>query len=139
MNAQRFLAYTVLACWIAITAIIVGTCLQWFSTRHAAQVKTQRAREAQRVASENSQAATERYDADTDDDRQAAAAMQRNQEPLVWKAEAASEEMSDAINLEQLERHQFWVEFAVWGCLTLLGSALFAERREGDDRPQANK
>lgn len=137
MNAQRFLAYTVLACWIAITAIIVGTCLEWFSARNTAQVKTQRAREAQRVASENSQLA--RYAEGTEEEQDALAATQRNQERLVWKAEAASEEMSDAINLEQLEQHQFWVEFAVWGCLTLLGSALLAERREGDDRPHIDK
>lgn len=139
MNAQRFLAYTVLACWIATTAIIVGTCLQWFSARHAAQVKTQRAREAQSEASASAPEASQPDLADTPEEREAAAVMQHNRDRLVLKAESASEEMSEAISLEQLERHQFWVEFAVWGCLTLLGSALFAERREGDERPQANK
>lgn len=138
MNLHRFLAYTVLACWIAATAIVVGTCLEWFSARNVSLVKTQRAREAQKEASENSQAGLQGY-AFTDAEREAAAVTQRNQERLIWKADAASEEMTDAINLEQLDQHQFWVEFVVWGCLTLLGSALLAERREGDERAHVNK
>jgi|GEM_PF-3284821 len=139
MNLHRFLAYTVLACWIAATAIIVGTSLQWFSARSDSLVKTQRAREAQSEASGNSQAASRQFDAGTPEDREATAAAQRNQERLLRRAETASEQMADAINLEQLQQHQFWMEFAVWGCLTLLGSALLAERRETDERPHASK
>ena len=139
MNLHRFLAYTVLACWIAATAIIVGTSLQWFSARNDSLVKTQRAREAQSEASGSSQAASRQFDAGTPEDREATQATERNQERLVRNAESASEQMSDAINLEQLQQHQFWMEFAVWGCLTLLGSALLAERRETDERAHASK
>lgn len=139
MNLHRFLAYTVLACWIAATAIMAGTSLQWFSARNDSFVKTQRAREAQSEASGNSQAAARQFEAGTPEDRETTQATQRNQERLVRKAESASEEMADAINLEQLQQHQFWMEFAVWGCLTLLGSALLAERRETDERAHTSK
>lgn len=139
MNLHRFLAYTVLACWIATTAIIVGTSLQWFSARNDSLVKTLRAREAQSQASGTSQSAAQQFPAGTPEDRAAAESTQRDQERLVRKAESASEQMTDAINLEQLQQHQFWVEFAVWGCLTLLGSALLAERRETDERTHTSK
>lgn len=139
MNVHRFLAYTVLACWIAATAIIVGTSLQWFSARNDSLVKTQRAREAQSEASGNSQAASRQFGAGTPEDREATDATQRNQERLLRKAESASEQMTDAISLEQLQQHQFWMEFVVWGCLTLLGSALLAEKREADEHAHASK
>ncbi len=57
----------------------------------------------------------------------------------VEKAEAASEAMGDAINSELAERRQFWWELGVWGCLTLLTSALLAERRDGDDRASSHR
>lgn len=139
MNVHRFLAYTVLACWIAATAVIVGTSLQWFSARNDSLVKTQRAREAQSEASGNSPAASRQFEAGTPEDREATQATQRNQERLVRRAESASDEMAEAISLEQLQQHQFWMEFGVWGCLTLLGSALLAERRETDERAHATK
>jgi len=41
--------------------------------------------------------------------------------------------MADALNLEAITRNQFWWEFAVWGGLTLLTSALLAERRDSEE------
>lgn len=129
MSLHRFLAYVVLACWVAVTAVVVGTALQWFAARETSQVKIQRSWDAQKEASNDPDANFARYPLDTAENREAASIAQRNHDRLLVRAETASREMSDAILTEQLEQKQFWVEFAVWGGLTLLGSALFAERR----------
>jgi len=129
MSIHRFLAYLVLACWVAATAVVVGTALQWFAARESSQVRIQRSWDAQKEAGSDPVPSFRRYPMDTAEDREAAAVAQRNHERVLLRAETASREMSDAILTEQLEQKQFWVEFAVWGGLTLLGSALFAERR----------
>jgi hypothetical protein len=129
MSLSRFLAYLVLACWIAVTAVVVGTALQWFAARGASQVKIQRSWDAQKEASNDPGSGFDRYPLDTVEERSAAARAQREHERLLLKAEAASEDMNAAIQTEQFQRRQFWAAFAVWGGLTLLGSALFAERR----------
>lgn len=134
MSLHRFLAYIVLACWVAVTAVVVGTALQWFAARGTSQVKIQRSWDAQKEASSDPDANYQRYPLDTAEDREAAADAQRNHERLILKADAASHEMSDAIQMEQIEQRQFWMEFAVWGGLTLLGAALLAERDRGDHR-----
>jgi len=128
MSLHRFLAYLVMGCWIAVTAVVVGTALQWFAARGTSQVKMQRSRDAQREANGDPAATLQRYPLDTAEDREAAARAQRTHELLVLKAETANQEMSDAIQMEQVEQRQFWVEFGVWGGLTLLGSALLAEK-----------
>ena len=133
MSLHRFLAYIVLACWIAVTAVVVGTALQWFTARGTSQVKIQRSRDAQKEANADPGANFQRYPLDTADDRETAARAQRNHERLLLRAETANEEMSDAIQMEQIEQRQFWVEFAAWGSLTLLGSALLAERRSAEE------
>jgi len=133
MSLHRFLAYIVLGCWIAVTAVVVGTALQWFNARATSQVKIQSSRDAQKEANADPGANFQRYPLDTMDDREAAARAQRNHERLLLKAETANQEMSDAIAMEQMEQRQFWVEFAVWGGLTLLGSALLAERRAAEE------
>jgi hypothetical protein len=129
MSLQRFLAYVVLGCWVAVTAVVVGTALQWFAGRGTSQVKMQRSWEAQKEASSDPDANFRQYPLDTAEDRQAAADARRNHERLTLQADIASQEMTEAVQMEQIEQRQFWVEFAVWGALTLLGSALFAERR----------
>jgi hypothetical protein len=129
MSLHRFLAFIVLACWVAVTAVVVGTALQWFAARGTSQVKIQRSWDAQKEASNDPGSNFERYPLDTAEDRDAATEARRNHERLVLIAEAASQDMSEAIQTEQFEQRQFWIEFAVWGGLTLLGSALFAERR----------
>jgi len=117
-----------LACWIGLTAVTVGTALQWSAARGASEVKIQRALTAQKVASASPPSHMQRDLHDTPEEREDIPALQHNYDRAVFKAEDASEAMADALNLEVVTRHQFWWEFAVWGGLTLLTSALFAER-----------
>ena len=128
MSLHRFLAYIVVACWLAVTAVLIGTALQWFAARGASQVKIQRSQEAQKEANSDAARNFEGYRPVTAEDREAAQTAQRSHERLLLKAEAANQEMSDAIQIEQIEQRQFWMEFAVWGGLTLLGCALLAEK-----------
>lgn len=140
MNLHRFLAYTVLACWIGLTAVIVGTALQWSAASAMSEVKVQRAMNAQREASASMAGSTQRdLNAATPEDQDAMARVQRNGERAVEKAEAASEAMGDALNFELVERKQFWWELGVWGCLTLLASALLAERRDMEERASSHR
>jgi hypothetical protein len=134
MNFHRFLAYTVLACWIGLTAVVVGTALQWSAARGATEVKIQRALNAQKEATADtvSDAARDSKAGREDDD--VSSADQRAHDRLVWRAADASEEMAEAITSEKIVQRQFWWEFAVWGGLTLLSGALLAERRESDER-----
>lgn len=129
VSLHRFLAYAVLACWIALTAVMVGTALQWSASRSASQVKIPRALTAQKEASVSpppSQAQRDLLVAP--EEREETSALQRSHDRAVFKAGDASDAMSDAINLEVITRNQFWWEFGVWGGLTLLASALLAER-----------
>ena len=73
------------------------------------------------------------------EDQNAVATLQRSNDRAVAKAEAASEAMGDALNFEVAERRQFWWELGVWGCLTLLASALLAERRDVDERASSHR
>ena len=140
MNLHRFLAYTVLACWIGLTAVIVGTALQWSAASAMSEVKVQRAMNAQKEASASMAGSTQRdLNAATPEDQDAMARVQRNGERAVEKAEAASEAMGDALNFELVERKQFWWELGVWGCLTLLASALLAERRDMEERASSHR
>ena len=139
MSLNRFLAYTVLACWIGLTGVVVGTALQWSAARAMSEVKVQRALNAQKEVSASPADRTERDLQATPEDQQLAEQLQRSNERAVAKAEAASEAMGDALNFELLERKQFWWELGVWGCLTLLASALLAERSDGDERPSSHR
>lgn len=134
MNLHRFLAYTVLACWIGLTAVIVGTALQWSAASAMSEVKVQRAMNAQKEAGASMAGSMHRDLNASPEDRDAMAKLQRNSDRAVENAEAASEAMGDALNFELVERKQFWWELGVWGCLTLLASALLAERRDMDER-----
>lgn len=134
MNLHRFLAYTVLACWIGLTAVIVGTALQWSAASAMSEVKVQRAMNAQKEAGASMAGSMNRDLNASPEDRDAMARLQRNSDRAVENAEAASEAMGDALNFELVERKQFWWELGVWGCLTLLSSALLAERRDMDER-----
>ena len=138
MNLHRFLAYIVVACWIGLTAVTVGTALQWSAASSMSEVKVQRAFNAQKEASASSPSKTQQGLNLAPEDQEAMAQLQRSNDRYVAKAEAASEAMGDALNLEKIERNQFWWELGVWGCLTLLGSALLAERRDGDERSPAH-
>lgn len=139
MNLHKFLSYTVLACWIGLTAVTVGTALQWSAADAMTEVKVQRALNAQKEASA-SLATPPKRDLDAaSEDRDALEVLQRNNDRYVAKAEAASEAMGDALNSELVKRKQFWWELGVWGCLTLLTSALFAERRDGDERTSSHR
>jgi hypothetical protein len=138
VNLHRFLAYIVVACWIGLTAVTVGTALQWSAASSMSEVKVQRAFNAQKEASASSPSNTQQGLNLAPEDQEAMAQLQRSNDRYVAKAEAASEAMGDALNLEKIERKQFWWELGVWGCLTLLGSALLAERRDGDERSPAH-
>lgn len=137
MSVLRFLMYTVLACWVAVTAVTVATALQWFTASATAEVKVQRALNAQKEANDNSASGSWQDQADAPQQVEAAAEMRRNYNRLVLKSEAANEEMSEAIYLERIERKYFLIQIAAWGGLTLLGSALLAERQRGDEGAQA--
>jgi hypothetical protein len=139
VNLHRFLAYTVLACWIGLTGVVVGTALQWSAARAMSEVKVQRALNAQREVSASPANGTPRDLQAAPEDQQLAEQLQRNNERAVAEAEAASEAMGDALNFELLERKQFWWELGVWGCLTLLASALLAERSDGDERASSHR
>lgn len=137
MSVLRFLMYTVLACWVAVTAVVVATAMQWFTASAAAEVRVERALNAQKEAHDNSVSDSWQDEGDTPQEREAAAEMRRNYNRLVLKSEFANEEMSEAIHLEQIERNYFWKQIVAWAGLTLLGSALLAERPRGDERTQA--
>jgi hypothetical protein len=122
-----------------VTAVLVGTALQWSAARGESEVKIQRALTAQREASASGVSNAQRDVEAGLEDRAIVAASQRNHERLVLMAEDASGAMSDAINLEVVVRKQFWWQFGVWGGLTLLASALLAERRDADERTQAHR
>jgi hypothetical protein len=139
VNLHRFLAYTVLACWIGLTAVTVGTAIQWSAARATSVVKVQRALDAQKEANASLANNAQRDSDTTPEDPDAMARIQRNNDRTVAKAEDASEAMGDALNFELVERKQFWWELGIWGCLTLLTSALLAERRDGDERLSAQK
>lgn len=139
MNLHRFLAYTVLACWIGLTAVTVGTALQWSAADSMTQVKVQRALIAQKDASAGVVSTAPDNTTGASDNSAFAAQAQRDNDRAVAKAEAASEAMGDALNFEAAERKQFWWELGVWGCLTLLTSALLAERRDSEERSSAHK
>jgi uncharacterized membrane protein YdfJ with MMPL/SSD domain len=139
MNLHRFLAYTVLACWIALTAVLVGTALQWSAANAMTEVKVQRALNAQKEANARLASLPKRDLHAAPEDLKAIEEVQSANDRYVAKAEVASEAMSDALNSELVERKQFWWELGVWGCLTLLTSALLAEGRDGDDRVAAYK
>lgn len=136
MNLHRFLAYVVLACWIGLTAVTVGTALEWSSASSMTEVRVQRALNAQKDA-DAGVATPLPGDLKSDDDEQNQ--LQRDSERAIAKAEAASAAMGDSLNYELAERKQFWWELAVWGCLTLLASALLAERRDVEDKSSAHK
>jgi hypothetical protein len=139
LNLHRFLAYTVLACWIGLTAVTVGTALQWSVASSMTEVQVQRALNAQKIASaDGSNSASGNVDA-APEDSDAVQPLQSSKDRAVARAEAASEAMADELNFEMAERKQFWRELGIWGCLTLLASALLAERREGDERSPAHK
>ena len=137
MNFHRFLAYTVLAVWIGFTAVVVGTALEWSAHRGATEVKIQRALNAQKEASADVVTDSDRDPKSRRGEADGLAAAQRNHDRLVWRAADASEDMAETISAEKIVQRQFWWEFAVWGGLTLLTSALLAERHE--ERPAAHK
>jgi hypothetical protein len=140
MNWHRFLAYVVLACWIGLTAVTVGTALQWSAARGDSQVKIQRALTAQKEASDTPPPSQRQQElADTPAERAEIAARQRDHDHLVYKAEEASDAIGNALNLEAIVRNHFWWEVAVWGGLTLLTSALLAERRESEEAASAHR
>jgi len=139
MNLHRFLAYTVLACWIGLTAVTVGTALQWSAAGAMSEVKVQRAMNAQKEASASVASSTQRDLSAAPDDQDAVAKLQRNSDRAAERAEVAGEAMGDALNFELVERKQFWWELGVWGCLTLLASALLAERRDADERASSHR
>jgi hypothetical protein len=139
MNLHRFLAFTVLACWIGLTAVIVGTALQWSAASAMAEVRVQRAMNAQKEASASMAGSAQRDLSAAPEEQIAVATLQRSNDRAVAKAEAASEAMGDALNFEVAERKQFWWELGVWGCLTLLASALLAERRDVDERASSHR
>jgi hypothetical protein len=139
VNLHRFLAYAVLACWIGLTAVVVGTALQWSAANAMTEVRVQRALIAQKEASARLASLPKRDLRAAPEDLKALEEVQRANDQYVTKAEDASEAMGDALNLELVERKQFWWELGVWGCLTLLTSALLAEIRDGDDRASAHR
>jgi hypothetical protein len=102
-------------------------------------VRVQRALDAQKEASESLTSKTPRDLHVAPEDQQLAEDLERSNDRAVAKAESASEAMGDALNFELVERKQFWWELGVWGCLTLLASALLAERRDGEERTPSPK
>ena len=139
MNLHRFLAYVVLACWIGLTAVTVGTAVQWSVASSMADVKVQRALNAQKEASGGAANAAPDDVGGGQDSSDATDQLQRDNQRALARAQAASEAMADELNFEVAERKQFWWELGVWGCLTLLASALLAERRDAEERSPAHK
>ena len=124
---------------MGLTAVVAGTALQWSADRGATEVKIQRALNAQKEASMATAADSGGDPKVGRDDSDAAAETQRNHDRLVWRAAGASEEMAEAITSEKIVQRQFWWEFGVWGGLTLLASALLAERRDSEERLSSHR
>jgi hypothetical protein len=139
VSLHRFLAYAVLGFWIGLTGVVIGTALQWSAASSMSEVKVQRARDAQKEASTTLAVRMPHEFHVAPEDQELADELQRSNNQAVVKAEAASEAMAEALNFELIERKRFWWELGVWGCLTLLSSALLAERRDGDERAIPHK
>jgi hypothetical protein len=103
------------------------------------EVRVQRAFDAQKEAGARSASLPKRDLNALPEDHRALEEVQRTNDRYVAKAEAASEAMGDGLNFELAERKQFWWELSVWGCLTLLASALLAERRDGDEKAASHR
>jgi len=103
------------------------------------EVKVQRALNAQKEANARLASLPKRDLHAAPQDVKALEEVQRANDQYVTKAEDASEAMGDALNSELVERRQFWWELGVWGCLTLLTSALLAESRDSDERSAAHR
>ena len=108
MNLHRFLAYTVLACWIGLTGVVIGTALQWSAANAMSEVKVQRAFNAQKFASGGVTNVAPGNSSDATQDPDAVAQLQSQDDRAVAKAAAASDDMADALNFEVAERRQFW-------------------------------
>jgi membrane protease subunit (stomatin/prohibitin family) len=104
-----------------------------------ADVKVQRALNAQKEASGGAANAAPDDVGGGQDSSDATDQLQRDNQRALARAQAASEAMADELNFEVAERKQFWWELGVWGCLTLLASALLAERRDAEERSPAHK
>ena len=107
MSVLRFLTHTVLACWVAVTAVVVATALHWFTAGATAEVKVQRALDAPKEGNNDSVTDSWQDPEDTLEQREEAVERQRNYNRLVLKSESANEEMSEAIHLAQIERKHF--------------------------------
>ena len=139
MSLHRFLAYAMLGFWIGLTGVTIGTALQWSAASAMSEIRVQRALDAQREAGASLATRAPREFHVAPEDQQLAEELHRSNERSVVKAETASEAMRDALNFELVERKRFWWELGVWGCLTLLTSALLAERRDTDERAPSHK
>jgi len=132
VNIRGFLTSTALACWIGLTVATIGTGLQWSRAHAAFKVKFQRYVDALKEATariqENGQQALEA----ARQGRDLTAELRRSDERSVARVEAAGEAATEALNFEEVERKQFWWEFAIWVALTLFGSVLLAKRKEGE-------
>jgi hypothetical protein len=103
------------------------------------EVKVQRALNAQKEANARLASLPKRDLHAAPEDLKALEEVRHANDQYASKAEDASEAMGDALNSELVERRQFWWELGVWGCLTLLTSALLAESRDGDERASAHR
>ena len=120
INIRRFFAYSVLGTWVGLTPIVVGTALQWSTQQDEALIALQQ-------------------DQDINDAALKAPIPRTNTEALQLESQLksalkATNSLGDkginGLRAASMTANEFWWEFIPWTCLTLLASALFAERKE---------
>jgi hypothetical protein len=89
LSARRFIAFCVLAAWIAATPVMIKTALDWLSEATITQVAFQ----------------------------------------LPNSGSGLDDRVVTAFRMQQIKQIQFLWEAAIWGALTVIGSALLAEPR----------
>jgi hypothetical protein len=126
MNVSRFISYILLASWVGLTVVTVGTALQWSEAHSTLEMKLQRTIAINEEVAAKNQEDTQRALKAAHEGRDLTTELQRRNDRSIARLETASQGVVDAATFEQMERKQFWWEFGAWLGITLLGSAFLA-------------
>jgi len=128
LDVWRFLNLFVLACWIGLTAVTVQTAGRWSSARASTRVRFQRLLDAQQEAMSESQEIGKQALEAASQGKDMTKEIERSGDRHLARVQAANQAETDAFTFEQIQRKEFWWEFAAWAGITLLGSTVLARR-----------
>lgn len=127
MNVRRFFAYCALAGWIALTPVTVKSGMDWSEQETVKLVTVQEQHDLGQTAASNvGKNAPDKQMTVVEE----ANAEKSNENDILKAFSDLGDKATAASRTAALRRTQFWWEFGVWALLTLVGSALFAERKE---------